>query len=117
MNQSLLVIGQQFWPVMAGRCRFDNAEHRLAVHITDAPGTPSVGIVMHAEREGIAMMFNPATARAIAEHLITYADRIEAPIGRAACTVSHDGRHHVDTGMETGGYHCFHCGEPMERGQ
>ena len=29
------------------------------------------------------------------------------------CNLSHDGRHHVDTSMEAGSNHCFHCEQPM----
>jgi len=25
------------------------------------------------------------------------------------CPVSHDGLHHIDTSMEAGPHHCFHC--------
>ena len=29
------------------------------------------------------------------------------------CPFSHDGLHHIDTSMETGPHHCFHCGTDM----
>lgn len=29
------------------------------------------------------------------------------------CSLSHDGRHHVDTSMESGPNNCFHCERPM----
>lgn len=29
------------------------------------------------------------------------------------CSQSHDGRHHIDTSMEEGPHHCFHCGVDM----
>ena len=29
------------------------------------------------------------------------------------CPASHDGRHHVDTSMESGPNNCFHCERPM----
>lgn len=29
------------------------------------------------------------------------------------CPMSHDGRHHIDTSMEEGPHHCFHCGANM----
>lgn len=31
----------------------------------------------------------------------------------AECALSHDGRHHVDTSMESGPNNCFHCEEAM----
>ncbi|MEW6626554.1 MAG: hypothetical protein AB1431_07180 [Pseudomonadota bacterium] len=30
------------------------------------------------------------------------------------CPASHDGRHHVDTSMESGPYNCFHCERSMK---
>ena len=35
------------------------------------------------------------------------------PDRRHDCSLSHDGRHHVDTSMESGPNNCFHCGEAM----
>lgn len=32
------------------------------------------------------------------------------------CPSSPDGRHHVDTSMESGPHNCFHCEQPMPRG-
>lgn len=31
------------------------------------------------------------------------------------CPQSPDGRHHVDTSMEAGPNHCFHCEQPMRK--
>lgn len=31
------------------------------------------------------------------------------------CPQSPDGRHHVDTSMEAGSNHCFHCEQPMRK--
>jgi hypothetical protein len=31
----------------------------------------------------------------------------------AECSLSYDGRHHVDTSMESGPRNCFHCERPM----
>lgn len=36
------------------------------------------------------------------------------PNGEPECPSSHDGRHHVDTTMESGPYNCFHCERSMK---
>jgi len=38
---------------------------------------------------------------------------VPAPTRATDCALSHDGRHHVDTSMESGPNNCFHCERPM----
>lgn len=40
-------------------------------------------------------------------------DLIANPPKTRECEQSHDGRHHVDTSMESGPSNCFHCERPM----
>ena len=38
---------------------------------------------------------------------------VSKPKRATECPSSHDGRHHVDTSMESGPNNCFHCERPM----